>query len=240
MNLIFGQLSGKLVCVTDDYWMVTIVIVFCLSNSEKKKFSYNYALDGLNHPTQKCDKAFYHPTIKSIKQLPVSVPHFIIKCYMRWGFPCLHLVPRTFSREKILIFQCSLLPQTAFVPISPHFFYLHSHVPPNPWESLAKFSVKIRIDLRYLNSDIACFENSIDPDQLASKKPADLAPHCFSFCFKIHATCKNLIWWKLGKSVLHKTIKRWKLYSQEPFTYSNTRWRWGVTGPTGCLLVHIS
>ena len=25
---------------------------------------------------------------------------------------------------------------------------------------------------------ISCFENSVDPDQLASQKPADLDPHC--------------------------------------------------------------
>ena len=29
------------------------------------------------------------------------------------------------------------------------------------------------------NLDISCFENSVDPDQLASEKPADQGPHCF-------------------------------------------------------------
>ena len=27
--------------------------------------------------------------------------------------------------------------------------------------------------------EISCFENSADPDQLASKKPTDQEPHCF-------------------------------------------------------------
>ena len=30
-----------------------------------------------------------------------------------------------------------------------------------------------------LKADISRFENSIDPDQLASQKPADQDPHCF-------------------------------------------------------------
>ena len=30
-----------------------------------------------------------------------------------------------------------------------------------------------------------CFENSEDPDQLASEKPADLDPHCFPICLLI-------------------------------------------------------
>ena len=29
---------------------------------------------------------------------------------------------------------------------------------------------------------ISCFENSADPDQLASEKPADLDLHCFPLC----------------------------------------------------------
>ena len=36
------------------------------------------------------------------------------------------------------------------------------------------------ITLSMLNTDISHFENSVDPDQLASQKPADLEPHCFS------------------------------------------------------------
>ena len=33
--------------------------------------------------------------------------------------------------------------------------------------------------LPLLNSAICCFENKIDPDQLASVKPADQDQHCF-------------------------------------------------------------
>ena len=30
-----------------------------------------------------------------------------------------------------------------------------------------------------LNLDISCLEKCVDPDQLASEKPADQDPHCF-------------------------------------------------------------
>ena len=30
-----------------------------------------------------------------------------------------------------------------------------------------------------LKTHISCFENSVDPDQLASKKPVAQDPHCF-------------------------------------------------------------
>ena len=33
------------------------------------------------------------------------------------------------------------------------------------------------------HSTISCFENSEDPDQLASEKPADQDPHCFPLWF---------------------------------------------------------
>ena len=33
-----------------------------------------------------------------------------------------------------------------------------------------------------LNQDISHFENIVDPDQLASEKPADQDPHCFQIC----------------------------------------------------------
>ena len=33
-----------------------------------------------------------------------------------------------------------------------------------------------------LNYDVSCFENSVDLDQLASKKSSDLDPHCFPLC----------------------------------------------------------
>ena len=36
-----------------------------------------------------------------------------------------------------------------------------------------------------LNPDITWFENSVDPDQLASGKPADQDPHCFPVCLYI-------------------------------------------------------
>ena len=34
------------------------------------------------------------------------------------------------------------------------------------------------LTLTMLNKDISCSENNVDPDQLASQKPADLDPHC--------------------------------------------------------------
>ena len=35
-----------------------------------------------------------------------------------------------------------------------------------------------------LNPEISVFENNVDPDQLASEKPADQDPHCiYSACF---------------------------------------------------------
>ena len=33
-----------------------------------------------------------------------------------------------------------------------------------------------------LNQDVTFFQNSVDPDQLASEKPADQDLHCFPFC----------------------------------------------------------
>ena len=36
------------------------------------------------------------------------------------------------------------------------------------------------------------FENSVDPDQLASVKPADQDPRRFSLCLKTHANSNNL------------------------------------------------
>ena len=39
-----------------------------------------------------------------------------------------------------------------------------------------------------LNPDICCFENSVDPDQLASQKPADQDQHCFPLC--LYKRCK--------------------------------------------------
>ena len=33
-----------------------------------------------------------------------------------------------------------------------------------------------------LKMDIGCFENSVDPDQLASEKLADQDSYCFALC----------------------------------------------------------
>ena len=41
--------------------------------------------------------------------------------------------------------------------------------------------------LTMLNPDIFCFDNSVDPDQLASEKPADQDQHCLSLSLQIHA-----------------------------------------------------
>ena len=37
------------------------------------------------------------------------------------------------------------------------------------------------------NPDISGFENSVDPDQLASKKPADQDPYCLPISLKLDA-----------------------------------------------------
>ena len=42
-----------------------------------------------------------------------------------------------------------------------------------------------------LNADLSCFKNSVDPDQLASQKPADQDPHFFPQMLKT-----ILIWYK--------------------------------------------
>ena len=42
-----------------------------------------------------------------------------------------------------------------------------------------------------LISGISCFVNSVDPDQLASKKSADQDAHCFPLCKQIHANKWN-------------------------------------------------
>ena len=47
------------------------------------------------------------------------------------------------------------------------------------------------LTLTMLNLDIAHFENSVDPDQLASEKPADLNPHCLPLCLPIYANNWN-------------------------------------------------
>ena len=44
----------------------------------------------------------------------------------------------------------------------------------------------IYLILNMLILDVSCYENNVDPDQLASQKPADLDLHCLSF----HSACK--------------------------------------------------
>ena len=41
--------------------------------------------------------------------------------------------------------------------------------------------------INMLIQDISRFENSVDPFQLASEKPADQNLHCFPLCLQIHA-----------------------------------------------------
>ena len=42
------------------------------------------------------------------------------------------------------------------------------------------------------NCDASRFENSVDPDQLGSEKPADQDPHWFQLCLEIHGDNWNL------------------------------------------------
>ena len=44
------------------------------------------------------------------------------------------------------------------------------------------------IALILLNPDVSRFENSVDPDQLTSEKPADQDPHCF-----FQSSCKYML-----------------------------------------------
>ena len=66
-----------------------------------------------------------------------------------------------------------------------------------------------------LGPDISCFENNVDPDQLASRKSTDQDPHCFL------PACKycRLIRSKLGNIVEHTNIQHDKCY--ETPTYVN-------------------
>ena len=43
-------------------------------------------------------------------------------------------------------------------------------------------SVQELLTLNMLSPDISCLENSVDPDHLASEKPADQDPHYFPLC----------------------------------------------------------
>ena len=48
---------------------------------------------------------------------------------------------------------------------------------------------EVSITMSFLHK--SCFENSVDPDQLASEKQADQDPHCFPFCLSINANNCN-------------------------------------------------
>ena len=50
-----------------------------------------------------------------------------------------------------------------------------------------------KINLTMLNPYISRFENSADPDQLASEKPADQDAYCFPLCLLLHAYNRNPI-----------------------------------------------
>ena len=43
-------------------------------------------------------------------------------------------------------------------------------------------SLEVNLILGMLNLNMPCYENSVDPDQLASEKPACQDPHCFQLC----------------------------------------------------------
>ena len=44
-----------------------------------------------------------------------------------------------------------------------------------------------------MDLDISGFENSVDLDQLASEKPADLDLHCFTLSLKRHANYVHVL-----------------------------------------------
>ena len=44
------------------------------------------------------------------------------------------------------------------------------------------FSTFFNLTLVLPNLDLSIFENSVEPDQLASEKPADQDPHCLPLC----------------------------------------------------------
>ena len=67
-----------------------------------------------------------------------------------------------------------------------------------------------------LNWNISHFEKHVDPDQLASKKPADQDPHCFPLYSSIHARTSGILkvnWmkfveeWCILKHTSHKEIQ---------------------------------
>ena len=55
--------------------------------------------------------------------------------------------------------------------------------------TIYRYPVYKRLNLNFLthimpSQDISCFENSVDPDQLASQLPADQEPHFFDSACK--------------------------------------------------------
>ena len=51
-------------------------------------------------------------------------------------------------------------------------------------DNLKMFTIQVddfTLTFTMRNWDISCFENCVDPDQLASQKPADQDLHCFHF-----------------------------------------------------------
>ena len=46
--------------------------------------------------------------------------------------------------------------------------------------------IQVLLTFTLLKSDISCFGNSVEPDQLASEKPADQDPYC------LNSTCKYM------------------------------------------------
>ena len=51
---------------------------------------------------------------------------------------------------------------------------------------------KLFLSLTMLNIDTFFFENSVDPNQLVSQKPADQNPHCFPLCLQINVNDGSL------------------------------------------------
>ena len=51
---------------------------------------------------------------------------------------------------------------------------------------------KCILTLNMQNTGVSCVKNRADPDQLASKKSADLDLHCFPFCLQLHVTNNSI------------------------------------------------
>ena len=64
----------------------------------------------------------------------------------------------------------------------------------------------MNLTLMMLNLYISCSENSVDPDQLASEKPADQDPHCFPLRSSEYMLI-SFNWGKMERSIVHKNIQ---------------------------------